>query len=97
MIRIRFPRALIVSAVIASLLVLPAAAQAASQREDHRDGGGAGISLLGSLFEWVVSVWGAGNPDFDPTGRRPPELASSPEAAPSEGELSTPEVDPSDR
>lgn len=91
MVRIRFTRALVLPAVIASLLVLPAAAQAAAPRDDHRDGGG-GISLLASVFEWVASVWGAGGADSDPTGSKlvmPPP----PEAPPTENGVSAPSVD----
>jgi hypothetical protein len=87
MVRIRFTRALIVPAVIASLLVLPAAAQAAP-REDQRDGGG-GISLLGSLVDWVTSIWGAAGPHFDPTGQKPAP-------PPPESGISSPSADPTD-
>jgi hypothetical protein len=93
MVRIRFTRALILPAVIASLLVLPAAAQAAAPRDDHRDGGG-GISLLGSLFEWVSSVWGAASPTLDPTGQKP---TSPPEGAPPEGGVQNPSVGSADQ
>jgi len=97
MIRIQFTRALIVPAVIASLLVLPAAAQAAP-REDHRDGDGGGISLLGSLFGWVTSLWGAGGSDLDPSGRKLTALGPPPpEVPPSKGELMAPSMDPADQ
>jgi hypothetical protein len=63
---IRFPRALIVLALIASLAALPAAAQAAPRDADRDEGG---VSLLGLLIDWVSNIWGAGGGNFDPTGR----------------------------
>ena len=67
MLRIHFTRALIVLTLIASLAALPAAAQAAPRAEDHAVDDRAGsFSVLGSLIDWVTSVWGAGGPSWDP-------------------------------
>jgi len=68
MLRIHFTRALIVLTLIASLAALPAAAQAAPRAEDHEGERAGSVSVLGSLIDWVTSIWGATGPDFDPTG-----------------------------
>lgn len=92
---IRVTRALIVLTVIASLAVLPAAAQAAP-RDSGRDEGG--VSLLASLFDWVSSIWGAGGGNWDPTGRQPTTAGPEPTMATSpEGGISAPSVLRADR
>lgn len=83
MVGIRFTRALTVLTLIASLAVLPAAAQAAP-RDGQRDDGG--VKLLASLLDWVSSIWGAGGGNWDPGARPIAAPVPEPAAAP------TPEV-----
>ena len=70
MFRIHFTRALIVLTLIASLAALPAAAQAAARADDHGVDRAGSVSVLGSLIDWVTSIWGAGGSDADPSGSK---------------------------
>jgi len=97
MFRIHFTRALIVLTLIASLAALPAAAQAAPRVEDGDGDRGASVSVLGTLIDWVTSIWGAGSPDWDPTGGKHVIAAPTPDEEPTdEDRLSAPSAEPTD-
>lgn len=95
MVRSRPIRALTVVALVATLSLVPVAAQAVPRHDDGL--GGPSVSWWEVARNWILSLWGAESPTWDPTGNRP---TGSPPGSVAAGdprgdlELSRPETEP---
>ena len=78
----RLIRALAALSLAASLLLIPAAANAAPRTDRSTDDGSP--TLLVRLWEWLSRTWdgGTGGPGVDPSGVLPPQAGPEPAAAP---------------
>lgn len=88
----RLIRALAALSLAASLLLIPAAVNAAP-RTDHGDDDGS--PLMVRVWDWLSSIWGGGGGGFDPSGaNRNSQPVPEPEPEPTPEPTPAPAIAP---